>query len=101
MSTMSPMSNVYYLAPAAPMTTERVPRLSLTLRLRLRLLAFWWRLRLTATDVTRAARRFGRPEVDVDTASLDHRMILAAEPRPPIGPARIIDFAAARSRLRG
>jgi hypothetical protein len=103
MSTTSPVSNVYYLAPPAPVAARRPrPPLGLTRqRLQLRLLVFWWRLRITTAEVLATIRRFGRAPVEPDAAFLDQRadMLLAA-PRPPAGPAHIIDFAAARSRLR-
>jgi hypothetical protein len=100
--TMSPVtlpaSNVYYLAPAAPAPA----RVSRSLVLRLRLLALWWRLRLTGAEMWDALRRFGRPDRVTETAVLEQRaeIILAATPRR-LGPARVIDFAAARARLRG
>jgi hypothetical protein len=98
MSTTSPVTNVYYLSPPAAAEGPTTP--SYTLAPRLRLLAFWWRLRLTTREVVATLRRFGRP-VDVDTAYLEQRadLILAAM-RPAVGPAQIIDFAAARRRLR-
>ena len=98
MSTRSSLSNVYYLTP--PAIPETATRPSRRLTLRLRCLVFWWRLRLTTTDVIAALRRRGRP-AEIDTLYLDQRadLILAA-PRPPVGPARIIDFVAARQRLR-
>jgi hypothetical protein len=105
MSTMSPMtartSNVYYLAPSAPQPT-RAPRLSASLVLRLRVLSFWWRLKLTTVEMWDALRRFGRPETPTDSTFLEQRaeIILAATPRPQ-GPARVIDFDTARVRLRG
>ena len=94
-------SNVYYLAPSEPEPTRR-PKLSTTLMVRLRMLAFWWRVKLTAAETWDALRRFGRPGLPDDTTVLEQRadMILAARPRP-IGPARIIDLDAARMRLRG
>lgn len=97
-----PRSNVYYLAPAEPEPVRR-PKLSTSLLLRLRMLAFWWRLKLTAAETWDALRRFGRPEMLPDDAAvLEQRadMILAARQRP-LGPARIIDLDAARERLRG
>lgn len=96
-------SNVYYLAPAAPVPA-RAPKLSWQLVLRLRLLSFYWRCKLTAAETLSVLRRFGRPEVPAegDTTFLEQRaeMILAAPPRP-LGPARVIDLDAARVRLRG
>jgi len=94
-------SNVYYLAPSEPEPVRR-PRLSRTLVLRLRMLSFWWRLKLTTAETWDALRRFGRPELSDDTAVLEQRadLILSARPRV-LGPARIIDFDTARVRLRG
>jgi hypothetical protein len=100
MSTTGPISNVYYLAPPAPVLEghARPPRPS---ALHLRLLAFWWRLRLTAAEVIGAVRRFGRAPMEADATFLEQRAdLILALPRPSVGPARIIDFAAARDRLR-
>jgi len=48
-----------------------------------------------------ALRRFGRAPMDPDTIFLDHHVEpMLAEPGPTSGPARIIDLAAARVRLR-
>ena len=100
MSTTSSISNVYYLAPPMPAAEWR-PRPLPGMTLRLRLLAFWWRLRLTTAEVVATVRRFGRAPVDADTAFLEQRAdLILARPRPPVGPAQIIDFVAARSRLR-
>jgi len=104
MSSMSPLtraSNVYYLTPSTP-EPARAPKLSRRLVFRLRMLTFWWRLKLTAVETLDALRRFGRaPVTEADTAFLEQRadMILAAAPRA-LGPARVIDFDAARVRLR-
>jgi hypothetical protein len=99
----SPATNVYYLAPPAT-TFEPPARPSPTqaLRLwRLRLLTGWWRVQLTAREIRSALRRFGRPAVDIDTAFLEHRAdLILSSSRPSPGPARILDFAAARQRLR-
>lgn len=103
MSTTSPVSNVYYLAPPGPVAERRRrPALGLTPhRLQLRLLVFWWRLRLTAAEVLTAIRRFGKAPVEPDAAFLEQRAdLILALPEPPAGPAQIIDFASARSRLR-
>jgi hypothetical protein len=101
MSTTSPVTNVFYLSPpaAAAATAARPP---CALALRLRVLAFRWRLRLTAGEVVAALRRFGRPGLDVaDAILLEQRAeLIIAAARPTAGPARIIDFAAARARLR-
>ena len=86
-------TNVYYLTPPNP-AAELGSRLPRGLALRLQLLAFWCRLRLTVAEIADALRRFGRAE---DGAGAD--LVLAVAPRPG-RPARIIDFVAARARLR-
>jgi hypothetical protein len=98
--TMRPASNVYYLA-APPAAPTRAPRLSLSLILRLRLISLYWRLRMTAAEMLDVLRRFGRPMGEPDPAFLEQRaeIILAATSRS-LGPARVIDLAAARTRLR-
>ena len=100
-SPLTTASNVYYLTPSTEPT--RAPRLSRRLVFRLRMLTFWWRLKLTAVETWDVFRRFGRaPLTEPDTAFLEQRadMILASPPRA-LGPARVIDFNAARVRLRG
>jgi hypothetical protein len=100
MSTPSPLSNVYYLAPPASAAAPR-PRPSRGLTLHLRLLAFWWRLRLTTAEVVATVRRFGRSPIDADSTFLEQRAdLILAGPRPSVGPAQVIDFVAARTRLR-
>jgi hypothetical protein len=106
---MSPMipapapapSNVYYLATAQD-AAPRVPRLSRGLVLRLRALSFYWRVRMMAAEIHDVLRRFGRPMAEPDSTFLEQRaeIILAAAPRS-VGPARVIDLAEARARLRG
>jgi hypothetical protein len=99
----SPATNVYYLAPPATIFEPPArPSPTQALRLwRLRLLTGWWRVQLTAREIRSALRRFGRPAVDIDTAFLEHRAdLILASSRPSPGPARILDFAAARQRLR-
>jgi hypothetical protein len=101
--TTHPLTNVYYLAPPAiilepapPMSRVRKARL-----LWLRLLTTWWRVRLTAREVQSALRRFGRAPIEIDVPFLEQRAeFVVAPPRPSVGPARILDFAAARQRLR-
>jgi hypothetical protein len=98
MSPASPASNVYYLTPPAP-AAERQARGSRGRSLRL--LTFWWRLRVTAIEVAAAVRRFGRAPIEVDAAFLEQAAdLIVARARHPAEPARVIDFAAARTRLR-
>jgi hypothetical protein len=101
MSTMSRVSNVYYLASSEP-PTPRAARLSPSLVLRLRLLSFYWRLRMTAAELCDVLRRFGRPMGEPDSIVLEQRaeIILAGAAPRILGPARVIDLAEARARLR-
>jgi len=97
MSTTS-TARIYYLTPPAP---SPAPPLSPLRRIRLRARILVWRLRLTAVELASVLRRFGRVELDADAVELEQRanLILAAA-RITAGPARVIDFAAARTRLR-
>jgi hypothetical protein len=92
-------SNVFYLAPPSP-AFERIRTLSPALRLRLRLISFWYRLRLTTLEVTGVLRRFGRPDRDAEVFLDQPGDFVLALRSARVGPARIIDFAAARERLR-
>jgi hypothetical protein len=94
-------SNVYYL-PAPVPAAELAARLSPALRFRLRLYAFGGRLRAAAAEMADVLRRLGRPEPDDDERLvLERRADLVLSARPaPAGPARIVDLAAARARLR-
>jgi hypothetical protein len=97
MSPLRPSSNVYVLSPPLSVATPTLrprPRLSL----RLRGLAWWWRLRLTVREVTDALRRFGRPRSREQYDLVDAEPIVVSPPRRPTGPAQVIDFAAARRR---
>jgi hypothetical protein len=101
MTPSSPASNVYYLTPpvlAAARPARPAPGRILHLRLR----AFWWRLRIAAADVMAAHWRVGRTPLEAAAAFLEQRanLVLAVPSRRRAGPARIIDFAAARTRLR-
>jgi hypothetical protein len=92
-------TNVFYLAPPAPPLVASAPP-SPTLRLRLRAFAFWCRLRVTARELRDVFRRCGRPQTDAD-AFLDGPADLLLALRPVrTTPARVIDLAAARARLR-
>jgi hypothetical protein len=91
-------SNVYYLP--APVVVTEPPRLSPGLRVRLYALTLWFRARITATEVADALRRFGRPAPDADAIFLDQPADLLLAPARPRSPARIVDLAAARARLR-
>jgi hypothetical protein len=97
MSPLRPSSNVYVLR--APLSAE-TPTLRPRLSMRLRGLAWWWRLRLTVREVTDALRRFGRPRsrVERDELGLDAEPSVVTPPRRPAGPAQVIEFAAARRR---
>jgi hypothetical protein len=95
--------NVYYLTPPAPETEPVASRLPPALALRVRLLAFWCRLRLTAAEIAAALRRFGRAEDDLGSIVLEQRadLVVNAGSRPARRPGRVIDLASARARRRG
>jgi hypothetical protein len=98
MSPSRPSSNVYVLPSpviAAPGTRPRRSR-----SIRLRGLTWWWRLRLTAREVTDALRRFGRPQSRKEAGSFDLEVdaFEVRAPRRPAGPAQVIDIAAAARR---
>jgi hypothetical protein len=94
--------NVYYLTPPAPEVAPVASRLPRALALRLRLLAFWCRLRLTAAEIAEALRRFGRAEDDFGSIVLEQRadLVVTAAPRPARRPGRVVDLASARARRR-
>ena len=99
MSTPRSSSNVYVLPPPIPVATPaRQARRRLPVRLRM--IAWWWRLRLTVREVTDALRRFGRPKsrAERDGFGPGLEAVDLPEPRRPAGPARIIEFDAARRR---
>jgi len=90
--------NVYYL-PSRQIATD-TPALPLTATrwsvLRARAARMWWRLRLTGTELWTVVRRGGRTPLE------DHIWLADDAPVAPrrraVGPARILDFEAARRR---
>jgi len=92
-------ANVYYL-PAQPV--EEIPvTASGWATLHARLTRAWWRLRLTLIDVRLAIRRPGGRLFADEGPLFDRAAELVERTRPrPTQPARIIDFATARVRLR-
>jgi hypothetical protein len=100
MSPTPPTWNVFYLTPPSP-AAQRPRRPLRSPSLYHRLLALGWRLRLTLEEVASAVRRFGRARVETDVAFLEQQAdLILARSRPSAGPARVIDLAAARTRLR-
>ena len=102
MSATTIKANVYYLPAAEPV--EAPPPVARWARLRRRLVHGWWRTRLSLADI-----RIGllRPRRDDDYAALlrsvmeDGPAELIERRRPkPSRPATILDFEAARLRLR-
>ena len=94
-------ANVYYLPAAEPIDLPELPsRWSL---LQSRLLHAWWRFRLSLSDI-----RVGRRRHRDDDYSALLRNVVANSPaqlidrRParPSRPATVLDFEAARLRLR-
>ena len=98
MSPLRPTSNVYVLPALSAEMPSLQPRPRLSMRLRA--LAWWWRLRLTVREVSDALRRFGRPRsrVERDDRGLDAEPIAVVPPRRSAGPAQVIEIAAARQR---
>lgn len=99
-------SNVYYIAPQ-PSPAPLPPRPAGWTRLRQRATRTWWRLRLTLADIRAAIRRpGGRLFAADDYPLLLDRAVEVFAQQPPApqrraaGPARVIDFGAARGRLR-
>jgi hypothetical protein len=90
-------SNVYYLPVRreAPEAAQRQPQQTTTWA---RLVRAWWRARFTSAEIWRLVRRSSRTLFS-DDGLAQH----GYEPehfRPSLGPARVIDFDAARRRLR-
>ena len=88
--------NIYYLPARELPTPEVIPPVSRWSVLRARTWRGWWRLRLTLNEVWSALRRAGRR-----TALEDHVWFSTQEPLPrrrALGPARVLDFEAARRR---
>ncbi len=92
-------SNVYYLP--SPITPEVIKPRSRWTSLRASLFRGWWRLRITVAEirsvVCRPGRRLAAPGY---LGALDPEANAPVSTRRPLGPARIIDFEAARLRLR-
>jgi hypothetical protein len=95
-------SNVYYL-PVNPSVTEpKVPE-PRTISFRERSQRTWWRLTFMAMEICTVLRRGGRQLLRDDDVLAFDRWNDAPERRRPryAMPAQVIDFAAARERLRG
>jgi hypothetical protein len=90
-------SNVYYL-PAAVSTAELTPGPSRWSRLR----RTWWRLRFAAAGIRLALKPAPTPLFieDEAIAMLEGRAELVERRLRQTRPARVIDFDAARARLR-
>jgi hypothetical protein len=96
----TPTAKLYYLPAAEPVQAPPPP--SRWTLLRRRLLRGVWRARLSLSDV-----HFGRRQRDDDyTALLDSVLgdsraeLIERRPRRPSRPATVLDFQAARLRLR-
>jgi len=97
MTTTLETSNVYYLPTEPVLAPPRQPR-SRWDRLGLRVARAWWRLRITAAEI-RAALRRPRPLVLSEEAVAFLDRMTERRPRFAV-PARVIDLASARARLR-
>ena len=89
---------MYYLPCRASETLDVASAASRASILRARAHRFWWRLRLTATDVCAAVRRRGRSPIDEHVWFADD--VSAAPRRRSVlaGPARVLDMDDARRR---
>jgi hypothetical protein len=94
-------SNVYYL-PVNHVVAEprHMPRHPTSVAERAQ--RTWWRLRFMASEILSVLRRGGRQLLLDDEAMALDRWNDDSEPRGPryTAPAQVIDFAAARERLR-
>ena len=96
-------AKLYYLPMVEPVPAPSRP--SRWTILRRRLLRGWWRARLTLADIRPGSPRRRRRDDDyaalLDSVLGDSRAELIERRRPkPSGPATILDFQAARLRLR-
>jgi len=96
-------AKLYYLPMAEPVPTP--PPVSRWTILRRRLLRGWWRARLSLADIRIGSSRQRRRDDDyaalLDSVLGDSRAELIERRRPkPSRPATILDFQAARLRLR-
>jgi hypothetical protein len=101
MSEVVRKENVYYL-PAQPVE-EPIPAPPRGWSaFRTRITRAWWRLRITVIEVRAAIRRPGRTLFADEGPMYLDRCAEYVERRPvrPATPARVIDFATARGRLR-
>jgi hypothetical protein len=105
MSATTIKAKVYYLPVAEPV--EAPPSLSRWVRLHRRVVHGWWRTRLSLADIRIGLLRPGRRRRDDDYAALLRGVVedgpaeLIERRRPkPSCPATILDFEAARLRLR-
>jgi len=97
MSTPMTSSNVYYLPirrEAPEVASRRPARPSAWGRLQ----RAWWRARFAGAEIWSIVRRSSRHLFADDTLALER--LETERVRPRLGPARIIDFDAARRRLR-
>jgi hypothetical protein len=95
---------IYYLPAAEPVPAP--PPASRWTILRRRLHRFFWRARLSLSDIRLGSRSEHRRRDDDYTALLDSVLgdrraeLIDRRPRKPSRPATILDFQAARLRLR-
>lgn len=107
MSNLVKHTNVYYLpptvtSPARPGAAAVPPRPSRWSAVQRTLLRTWWRLRISLAEFRSLMGRRRRRALADDYLLLEDSVEPIERRRPPrrSGPARIIDFEAARLRLR-
>lgn len=99
MTGTSRISNVYrFPAPIAPEPPRRV---SSWAKVSGRVRRTWWRLRITIAEIRWVLRRQRGSFDGIESTRFGERDLDTVASRPRfLGPARIIDFEAARLRLR-
>ena len=97
---MNYSSNVFYLPAHAPVPEPIEPPTRWSI-LRARMARRWWRMRIMVSEIRGIVRGRDHYAVDLDFPSLAQPSAGPVESfAPSRGPARVIDFEAARARLR-
>jgi hypothetical protein len=97
---MNRPTNVFYLPSSAPEPELIAPPTRWSI-LRARLVRRWWRFRIAVSEIRSVLRRPGRRSLDAEFPGLwEAAAEVSARPRRSAGPARVIEFEAARLRLR-
>jgi hypothetical protein len=97
---MNSSSNVFYLPAHAPVPEPVEPPTRWSI-FRARMARRWWRMRIMLSEIRGIVRGRDHYAVDLEFPGLAQPSEAAVESSGPSrGPARVIDFHAARARLR-